>query len=76
MANLVTFDVHVKTCEACRQSEYARGAAARGLVRFTRETAARRAVAWRALCLEGKQIFVESWRALGLGLPEYVQETA
>lgn len=34
---------------------------------------ARRPVTWNLLCPEGKRLFTESWRALGLGLPEYAK---
>ena len=72
VADVLTFDDHEKSCESCRKAGYALGG--RGLVRLTRVTAARRPGNWVALCLEGKRLFVESWTALGLNLPEYAQE--
>jgi hypothetical protein len=73
MADVLTFDDHEKSCESCRKASYAlRG---RGFARLTREMVARRTGNWLALCLEGKRLFVESWSALGLGLPTYAQET-
>lgn len=62
---------HTEGCEACRKSGYVH--VGRGLPTFTRESAARQSAAWLALCLTGKQAFITSWRALGLGLPEYAQ---
>jgi hypothetical protein len=69
VADILTFDDHAKTCERCRAADYA--SAGRGLVRLTREMAARRPRSWLSLCLEGKRLFIDSWTALGLGLPEY-----
>ena len=69
-----TFDDHVKSCEVCRKAKHALGnASTRGLARLNRDDGARRAASWRALCLDGKQFFIESWRAFGLGLPEYAR---
>ncbi len=69
--DVVTFDDHEKVCEICRKANYALGG--RGLVRLSRVMVARRHMNWFALCLVGKQFFLESWTALGLGLPEYAQ---
>jgi hypothetical protein len=66
-----TFAEHEKSCEPCRKAEYA--LSGRGLVRLTRVAAARRPGNWLSLCPEGKRLFVESWSALGLGLPEYAR---
>ncbi len=65
---------HMDVCPSCRTAGYAH--LGRGLPQLTRESAARRSVAWLSLCPEGKQIFVASWTALGLSLPEYAREPA
>ena len=69
-----TFGEHEKSCEPCRKAGYTLGG--RGLVRLTRTEFAQRPATWRLLCPAGKLLFIESWAALGLGIPEYARPGA
>ena len=75
VADVVMFDEHWWFCEVCRKAGHGLGTAAtKGLVKMSPEIAARRTVSWQALCDDGRRIFIESWIALGIGLPDYAQE--